>query len=38
MLMTRRGLTWLAVLVPAAAVFGFAVLMARKIAKRGPKD
>jgi pimeloyl-ACP methyl ester carboxylesterase len=38
MLMTRRGLTWLAVLVPAAALFGFAVLMARKIVKRGPKD
>ena len=38
MLMTRRGLTWLVVLVPAAALFGFAVLMARKMVKRGPKD
>jgi pimeloyl-ACP methyl ester carboxylesterase len=38
MLTTRRGLTWLAVLVPAAALSGFAVVMARKIVKRGPKD
>lgn len=38
MLTTRRGLACLAFLVPAAALAGFAVVMARKIVKRGPKD
>jgi uncharacterized protein len=38
MLTTRRGLACLAFLVPTAALSGFAVLMARKIVKRGPKD
>ncbi|MCU1569200.1 MAG: hypothetical protein JWQ56_4137 [Pseudarthrobacter sp.] len=38
MLTTRRGLTWLAFLVPAAALSGSAVVMARKIVKRGPRD
>lgn len=38
MLTTRRGLACLALLVPAAALSGFAVVMARKIVKRGPKD
>lgn len=38
MLTTRRGLVCLAFLVPAAALSGFAVVMARKIVKRGPKD
>ena len=38
MLTTRRGLACLAFLVPAAALSGFAVVMARKIVKRGPKD
>ena len=35
---TRRGLVGLAFFVPAAALSGFAVVMARKIVKRGPKD
>lgn len=35
---TRRGLACLAFLVPAAVLSGFAVVMARKIVKRGPKD
>lgn len=35
---TQRGLAFLALLVPAAALSGFAVVMARKIVKRGPKD
>lgn len=38
MLTTRRGLACLAFLVPPAALFGFAVVMARRIVKRGPKD
>lgn len=38
MLTTRRGLACLTLLAPAAALFGFAVVMARKIVKRGPKD
>lgn len=38
MLTTRRGLACLALFVPAAALSGFAVVMARKIVKRGPKD
>lgn len=38
MLTTRRCLACLAFLVPAAALSGFAVVMARKIVKRGPKD
>ena len=38
MLTTRRGLACLAFLVPATALSGFAVVMARKIVKRGPKD
>jgi pimeloyl-ACP methyl ester carboxylesterase len=38
MLTTRRGLACLAFLVPAAALSGFAVVMARKIVRRGPKD
>lgn len=38
MLTTRRGLACLGFLVPAAALFGFSVVMARKIVKRGPKD
>lgn len=38
MLRTRRGLVCLAFLVPAGSLFGFAVIMARKIVKRGPKD
>ncbi len=38
MLTTRRGLAGLAFLVPAAGLSGFAVVMARKIVKRGPKD
>ncbi|MDI3209511.1 alpha/beta fold hydrolase [Pseudarthrobacter sp. AL07] len=38
MLTTRRGLVCLAFLVPAAALSGFAVVMARKIVKRGPRD
>lgn len=35
---TQRGLVFLALLVPAAALSGFAVVMARKIVKRGQKD
>lgn len=38
MMTTRRGLACLAFLVPAGSLFGFAVIMARKIVKRGPKD
>lgn len=38
MLTKRRSLACLAFLVPAAAVSGFAVVMARKIVKRGPMD
>ncbi|GAB2714008.1 alpha/beta hydrolase family protein [Arthrobacter bambusae] len=38
MLTTRRGLACLAFLVPTAALSGFAVVMARKIVKRGPND
>jgi pimeloyl-ACP methyl ester carboxylesterase len=38
MLTTRRGLVGLAFLVPAVGLSGFAVVMARKIVKRGPKD
>jgi pimeloyl-ACP methyl ester carboxylesterase len=38
MLTTWRGLACLAFLVPVAALSGFAVVMARKIVKRGPKD
>ncbi|MFW0772251.1 alpha/beta hydrolase family protein [Paenarthrobacter nitroguajacolicus] len=38
MLTTRRILTWTAFLLPAAGLSGFAVVMARKIVKRGPKD
>ena len=37
MMTTRRGLACLAFLVPAGSLFGFAVIMARKIVKRGPK-
>lgn len=35
---TRRGLVSLALLVPATALSGFAVVLARKIVMRGPKD
>lgn len=35
---TRRGLVGLAFFVPTAALSGFAIVMARKIVKRGPKD
>ena len=38
MLTTRRGLACLAFLVPVGSLFGFAVIMARKIVRRGPKD
>lgn len=38
MLKTRHTLSCLAALVPAAALSTFAVVMARKIVKRGPKD
>jgi pimeloyl-ACP methyl ester carboxylesterase len=38
MLTTRRVLAGLAFLLPTAAVFGFAVVMARQIVKRGPRD
>ena len=38
MLTTRRGLVCLAFLVPAGSLFGFTVIMARKIVRRGPKD
>ncbi|MFK0042253.1 alpha/beta hydrolase family protein [Paenarthrobacter sp. NPDC090517] len=38
MLTKRRVLSCLALLVPAAGLSGFAVVMARKIVKRGPKD
>ncbi|RAX15091.1 alpha/beta fold hydrolase [Pseudarthrobacter sp. AG30] len=38
MLTTRRGLACVAFLAPPTALFGFAVVMARKIVKRGPKD
>ncbi|TLM80879.1 S9 family peptidase [Pseudarthrobacter sp. NamE5] len=38
MLTTRRGLACLAFLVPVASLFGFAVIMARKIVRRSPKD
>ena len=38
MLTTRRILACLAFLVPAAGLAGFAVVMARKIVKRGPRD
>jgi pimeloyl-ACP methyl ester carboxylesterase len=38
MLTTRRNLACLAFLVPAGSLFGLAVIMARKIVKRGPKD
>ncbi|WP_104111997.1 S9 family peptidase [Arthrobacter sp. N199823] len=38
MLKTRHILSCLALLVPAAALSAFAVVMARKIVKRGPKD
>lgn len=38
MLTTRHVLAGLAFLMPAAGLAGFAVLMARKIVKRGPKD
>jgi uncharacterized protein len=38
MMTTRRGLACLAFLVPAGSLFGFGVIMARKIVKRGPKD
>ena len=38
MLTKRRFLTCAALLVPAAGLSGFAVVMARKIVKRGPKD
>ncbi len=38
MFKTWRGLSCLAILVPTAALSGFAVVMARKIVKRGPKD
>ena len=38
MLTTRRILACLAFLVPTAGLSGFAIVMARKIVKRGPKD
>ncbi|MDR6639414.1 alpha/beta fold hydrolase [Paenarthrobacter nitroguajacolicus] len=38
MLTKRRILCCMAFLVPAAGLSGFAVVMARKIVKRGPKD
>jgi pimeloyl-ACP methyl ester carboxylesterase len=38
MLTIRRILTCVCFLVPAAGLFGFAVVMARKIVKRGPRD
>ncbi|MGO4591049.1 alpha/beta hydrolase family protein [Paenarthrobacter sp. 2TAF44] len=38
MLTTRRTLSYLAFLVPAAGLSVFAVVMARKIVKRAPKD
>jgi pimeloyl-ACP methyl ester carboxylesterase len=38
MLTTRRGLACLAFLVPVTALSGYAVVMARKIVKRAPKD
>lgn len=38
MFKAKRGLTFLALLVPAASLSGFAVVLARKIVKRGPKD
>ena len=38
MLTKRRFLTCAALLVPAAGLSGFAVVMARRIVKRGPKD
>ena len=38
MLTTQRGLVSLALLVPATALSGFAVVLARKIVRRGPKD
>ena len=38
MLKPRRILACLAFLVPAAGLAGFAVVMARKIVKRGPRD
>lgn len=38
MLKTWLGLSCVAVLVPAAALSGFAIVMARKIVMRGPKD
>ena len=38
MLTSRRILACMAFLVPAAGLSGFAVIMARKIVKRGPKD
>lgn len=38
MLTTRRVLAGLAFLLPTAALFGFAVVMARQIVKRGPRD
>jgi pimeloyl-ACP methyl ester carboxylesterase len=38
MLTTRRGLACLAFLVPTAVLSGAAVVMARKIVQRGPKD
>lgn len=38
MLTTRHGLACLALIAPTVALCGFAVVMARKIVKRGPKD
>lgn len=38
MLTTRRIMACLTFLVPAAGLSGFAVVMARKIVKRGPRD
>ncbi|MFJ4210733.1 alpha/beta hydrolase family protein [Paenarthrobacter sp. NPDC089675] len=38
MLTNRRTLASLAVLLPVAGVSGFAIIMARKIVKRGPRD
>ena len=38
MLTSRRILACMAFLVPAAGLSGFAVIMARKIVKRGTKD
>lgn len=38
MMMRRRAAAWLTVLLPAVALSGFAVVMARKVVKRGPKD